>query len=118
MPELLPVGSPCGVLGPAAVVGSPWQGAVIVAPSDCQQAQAAATQMDVVETGQTMGWTNQDTGASGSIVATADPAPDASGHLCRPFTTHTTLSGGAQTPETSGIVCRSDDGDWAVQPAA
>jgi surface antigen len=120
LPEQLPLGSTCGVIGPTAILGAPGSAGLI--PQDCQQAQAPLIQMATAPTGQALVWENPPTGVKGTITPKNDPAPtgalmaDGSKALCRSFDAETALADGPS--QTTGIVCRDETGDWKVQPIA
>lgn len=78
---------------------------------DKRQAQAAAKEAETAPVGDTIEWSNSDSGNSGSIQV-VDEGTDADGNLCRDLK-HTVNAGG-ETQTDTGVICQRDDGTWVT----
>ncbi len=75
-------------------------------------AQRAEQQAHNAPVGETISWSNPESGNGGQVVATREGYGASSGRLCREYN-HTILIGGeAQT--VYGTACREEDGSWTV----
>ena len=74
-----------------------------------QQAQYSALERGTP--GQSLPWTNPQTGNSGSFSANA-PYQNQGGQYCREFTQ--TINVGGQSQKAYGTACREQDGTWRV----
>jgi len=80
---------------------------------DEQKAQQAYTQATTAPVGQTISWSNPDTGNYGSVKPTKEGTKSSSGEYCREF--QQTVVIGGKTEEAYGVACRQPDGQWEIQ---
>ena len=80
---------------------------------DKQKAERAYTQATTAPVGQTISWSNPDTGNYGSVTPTREGTKQGSGEYCREFQ-QTVVVGGNQE-EAYGVACRKPDGQWEIQ---
>ncbi len=73
-------------------------------------ARTSATAFERVPTGQTTGWTNPDSGNSGTVTPTR--TYQSQGRYCREFQQSVTVGG--KTEEAYGTACRQPDGSWEI----
>ncbi len=78
---------------------------------DRRQAQAAAKEAESAPVGETIDWSNPDSGNSGSIQVVQE-GTDADGNRCRDLK-HTVNAGG-ETQTDTGVICQRDDGSWVT----
>jgi len=74
-----------------------------------RQAEQQATTAPV---GETIKWSNPDSGHSGTVVATREGTTANTGKLCREY--HTTVDIGGKQEEAYGTACREADGSWTI----
>lgn len=67
--------------------------------------------LETAQTGQTLPWSNPQSGNSGSITPAA-PYKNDSGQYCREFTQK--ISVGGKTESGYGTACRQPDGSWQI----
>lgn len=79
--------------------------------NDRRRAQAAADQAETAQVGETVTWSNPDTGNSGTIEVVQE-GPDADGNTCRDLK-HTVEAGG-ETQTDTGVICKQADGTWVT----
>jgi surface antigen len=80
---------------------------------DEQKAERAYTQATTAPVGQTISWSNPNTGNYGTVTPTREGTKQASGEYCREFQ-QTVVIGGKQE-EAYGVACRKPDGQWEIQ---
>ncbi len=80
--------------------------------SDALYAQRAQSQAVVAPVGQTIAWSNPDSGHRGSIVTTRDGQNTATGEYCREF--QQTVQVGGEAQRGYGVACRQSDGSWRI----
>ena len=78
---------------------------------DRMRAEEAQFQATGAPIGQTVVWSNPDTGNSGTITPVRDGTAS-SGEYCREFQQTVTIGG--RTQQTFGTACRQGDGTWRV----
>ena len=71
----------------------------------------AQQSLEYAKTGTTSGWTNPDTGHSGTF--TPGQPQQTAGTWCRPFEQTITVDGRTET--ATGTACRQQDGTWRIQ---
>jgi surface antigen len=74
--------------------------------------EAANRAFESARTGESMEWSNPDTGNSGSVTPTKTYQL-ANGQYCRQYTQDIVVGG--ETHQTHGTACRQADGTWEVQ---
>lgn len=79
---------------------------------DRQRAQQAYTQATTAPVGQTITWSNPETGNYGTVTPTRD-GTKATGEYCREF--QQTVVVGGQQEQAYGVACRRPDGSWEIQ---
>ena len=79
--------------------------------ADQAYAERASTQALNAPIGQTINWSNPDSGNSGTYTPTRD-GTDQSGNYCREY--QTTVTVGGQVQQAYGTACRQPDGSWKV----
>jgi surface antigen len=80
--------------------------------ADQQYAQRAQTQAQVAPIGQTIAWSNPESGHSGSVTPVREGRIPATGEYCREY--QQTVRVGGQTQNAYGTACRQPDGSWRV----
>ncbi len=75
-----------------------------------QRAQQTATQAPI---GQTIAWSNPNTGNHGTVTPTREGVQTQSGAYCREYQTEVIVGGNPQVGY--GTACRMPDGDWQIQ---
>ena len=80
---------------------------------DEQKAEQAYTQATTAPVGQTISWSNPDTGNYGTVKPTREGTKQSSGEYCREF--QQTVVIGGDTEEAYGVACRQPDGQWEIQ---
>lgn len=80
---------------------------------DKMKAERAYTQATTAPVGQTITWSNPDTGNYGAVTPTREGTKQATGEYCREFQ-QTVVIGGNQE-EAYGVACRKPDGQWEIQ---
>ena len=80
---------------------------------DKQKAERAYTQATTAPVGQTITWSNPNTGNYGSVTPTRDGTKQATGEYCREFQQSVVVGG--KTEEAYGVACRKPDGQWEIQ---
>jgi surface antigen len=102
-----PLLTPIGASTPAAPPPLPLDKA------DADYASRTAQRgFETAPTGQSVAWTNPDTGNRGTLTPTRTYQMP-SGQYCREFTQ--TITVGGKTREGIGTACRQPDGSWRVQ---
>ena len=97
-----------GALG-GALIGSELGRALD--DNDRRQANSAARQAQSAPIGQTIAWSNPDSGNSGSVTPLRD-GTGANGSYCREF--QQTVNIGGRTESAYGVACRQPDGSWEI----
>ncbi len=69
--------------------------------------------LETAPAGQSLPWSNPNTGHSGSFIPAA-PYKTAGGQYCREYTQK--INVGGKTQEGYGTACRQPDGSWQIQP--
>jgi len=80
---------------------------------DKQKAQQAYTQATTAPVGQTITWSNPQTGNSGTITPTREGTKADTGEYCREFQQTVVVAGEEQ--QAYGVACRKPDGQWEIQ---
>ncbi len=80
---------------------------------DKQKAERAYTQATTAPVGQTITWSNPNTGNYGTVTPTRDGTKSSTGEYCREFQ-QTVVVGGEQQ-QAYGVACRQPDGQWEIQ---
>lgn len=80
---------------------------------DRQRAEQAYTQATTAPVGQTITWSNPQTGNYGAVTPTREGTKQATGDYCREFQ-QTVVVGGEQQ-QAYGVACRKPDGQWEIQ---
>ena len=80
---------------------------------DKQKAERAYTQATTAPVGQTIAWSNPNTGNYGSVTPTREGTKQGSGEYCREFQQSVVIGGNQE--EAYGIACRKPDGQWEIQ---
>jgi len=78
---------------------------------DKREAQAAATKAETAPVGETVEWSNPDSGNSGSIEVVQE-GTDADGHTCRDL--KHTVTAGDDTQTDTGVICKNAEGKWVT----
>ena len=73
---------------------------------------AADESMENDETGDTTGWSNPDSGNSGTVTPTSEPYETVQNEECRDFESTVTVEG--ETEVARGRACRQEDGSWQI----
>lgn len=81
--------------------------------ADMAYANRAQTAAYSAPVGQTISWSNPETGHSGVITPTREGVQNGTGAYCREYQTEITVGG--KTQSGYGTACRMPDGDWKVQ---
>ncbi|MFQ5775400.1 MAG: RT0821/Lpp0805 family surface protein [Kiloniellaceae bacterium] len=79
---------------------------------DKQKAERAYTQATTAPVGQTISWSNPETGNYGSVTPVREGTKE-TGEYCREF--QQTVVVGGQEEQAYGIACRKPDGSWEIQ---
>lgn len=79
--------------------------------ADQQYAQQAETRVHTAPVGQTISWSNPESGNSGTYTPTRD-GRDQAGNYCREY--QSTVNIGGQSEQAYGTACRQPDGSWKV----
>ena len=74
--------------------------------------QQAEQQALVAPVGDTIAWSNPDSGNSGTVTAVRDGTQRDTGAYCREF--QQTVTVGGRTEEAYGTACRQPDGTWQI----
>ncbi len=80
---------------------------------DKLKAERAYTQATTAPVGQSIAWSNPDTGNYGSVTPTREGTKSGSNEYCREFQ-QTVVIGGDQE-QAYGVACRQPDGQWEIQ---
>lgn len=80
--------------------------------ADQQYAQRAQQQAQAAPIGQTIVWSNPDSGHTGSITPVREGHIPATGEYCREY--QQTVQVGGQSQKAYGTACRQPDGSWKV----
>lgn len=80
---------------------------------DRQRAQQAYTRATTAPVGQTITWSNPETGNYGTVTPTREGTRQATGEYCREF--QQTVTVGGKQEQAYGVACRKPDGSWEVQ---
>jgi surface antigen len=80
--------------------------------SDALYAQRAHTQATAAPIGQSIAWSNPDSGHQGTVVATREGQNTATGEYCREF--QQTVQVGGEMQRGYGVACRQPDGSWRI----
>ena len=81
--------------------------------ADKLKAERAYTQATTAPVGQTIAWSNPDTGNYGSVTPTREGTKQGSGEYCREFQQSVVIGGNQE--DAYGIACRKPDGQWEIQ---
>lgn len=79
--------------------------------ADKEKAEEAAGKAATAPVGETVSWSNPDSGNAGSTTITNE-AVDSSGNRCRDYQSTITVGGKDET--THGTACRQPDGTWTA----
>jgi surface antigen len=80
--------------------------------TDQLYAQRAQQQAHSAPLGETISWSNPDSGNGGQVIAAREGYAQESGRLCREYN-HTIYVGG-DTETAYGTACREEDGSWTL----
>ena len=80
---------------------------------DKMKAERAYTQATTAPVGQTIAWSNPDTGNYGSVTPTREGTKQATGEYCREFQQSVVIGGNQE--DAYGVACRKPDGQWEIQ---
>ena len=80
---------------------------------DRLKAERAYTQATTAPVGQTITWSNPETGNYGAVTPTRDGTKQDTGEYCREFQQSVVVGG--QQEEAYGVACRKPDGQWEIQ---
>lgn len=80
---------------------------------DRQKAERAYTQATTAPVGQSITWSNPQTGNYGTVTPTREGTRQATGEYCREF--QQTVTVGGQQEQAYGVACRKPDGQWEIQ---
>ena len=78
---------------------------------DQQKANIAVNQAHTAPIGETIAWSNPDTGNHGTVTPTREGTAT-SGEYCREFQQTVTVGGKVQ--DAYGVACRQEDGSWRI----
>lgn len=81
--------------------------------ADQAYAQKAQWQASSAPIGETISWSNPETGNKGRVTPTREGRHQQSGAYCREYQTEVIVGGEAQVGY--GTACRMPDGDWQIQ---
>lgn len=80
--------------------------------ADQQYAHRAQSQAQAAPIGQTIAWSNPDSGHSGTVTPVREGTMTSTGEYCREFQQNVQVGG--QTQKAYGTACRQPDGSWRV----
>ena len=80
--------------------------------ADQQYARRAQTQAQAAPIGQSIVWSNPESGHSGTITPVREGRVASTGEYCREF--QQTVTVGGQSQKAYGTACRQPDGSWRV----
>jgi surface antigen len=80
--------------------------------ADQQYARRAQTQAQAAPIGQSIVWSNPESGHSGTITPVREGRVASTGEYCREF--QQTVTVGGQSQQAYGTACRQPDGSWRV----
>ena len=80
--------------------------------ADQQYASRAHTQAQTAPIGQTIAWSNPESGHSGSVTPVREGRIPSTGEYCREY--QQTVQVGGQSQKAYGTACRQPDGSWRV----
>jgi surface antigen len=80
--------------------------------ADQAELARAGEQARVAPIGQTINWSNPESGNSGSVTPTREGRDTATGNYCREFRQTVTIDG--RSEEAYGTACRQPDGSWKI----
>lgn len=95
-----------------ALVGSMVGGNVGAKLDAVDRSRATDAHERALDTGQTIKWSNPDTGNHGSVVPVRTGTNTQTGSLCREF--QTTIVVGGQEEQAYGTACQQADGSWKI----
>jgi surface antigen len=81
--------------------------------ADQQYAHRAQTQAQTAPIGQTIAWSNPDSGHSGTVTPVREGTMTSTGEYCREYQQNVQVGG--QTQKAYGTACRQPDGSWRIQ---
>jgi len=84
---------------------------------DCAAAQTALQSVGTIPTGQTVSWSDPNTGSHGLYVPVSQRYAASGGEVCRKIQASYYITGRAPVEGDTGIVCRKPNGDWFRLPA-
>jgi surface antigen len=82
--------------------------------ADQQYAYRAQQQAQAAPIGQTITWSNPDSGHSGTVTPVREGRIASTGEYCREFRQNVQVGG--QTQQAYGTACRQPDGSWRIVP--
>jgi surface antigen len=80
--------------------------------ADQQYAHRAQAQAQTAPIGQTIAWSNPDSGHSGTVTPVREGHVTSTGEYCREY--QQSVQVGGQTQKAYGTACRQPDGSWRV----
>ena len=80
---------------------------------DRLKAEQAYTRATTAPVGQTIAWSNPETGNRGTVTPTREGTNTATNEYCREF--RQTVTVGSERQEAYGVACRKPDGSWQIQ---
>lgn len=80
--------------------------------ADQQYARRAQTQAQAAPIGQSIVWSNPESGHSGTVTPVREGRVASTGEYCREF--QQTVTVGGQSQQAYGTACRQPDGSWRV----
>ena len=80
--------------------------------ADQAELQRAGEQARTAPIGQTINWSNPESGNSGTVTPTREGRHTSTGNYCREFKQTVTIDG--RTEEAFGTACRQPDGSWKI----
>lgn len=80
--------------------------------ADQQYAHRAQAQAQTAPIGQTIAWSNPDSGHSGTVTPVREGTMTSTGEYCREYQQNVQVGG--QTQKAYGTACRQPDGSWRV----
>ena len=80
--------------------------------ADQQQAYHAQQQAQAAPIGQTIAWSNPESGNSGTVTPVREGRIASTGEYCREFQQNVQVGG--QTQQAYGTACRQPDGSWRI----
>ncbi len=84
---------------------------------DCAAAQTALQRVGTIPTGQTVSWSDPNTGSHGLYVPVSDRYAAPGNEICRRIQASYYINGRAPVEGDTGVVCRKPNGDWFRLPA-